>query len=169
MKLPTLKNPKFSPKRLFSKKPTSRVSRSDPSSFTSSSSESDTSVKPCDVGTPTSVLPGAVEYSELVQALKLIARDSEAGQLSEEEVASILREVDTVEPAGDEELRETFEVFDTDGDGKITAEELQRVLAAIGDERCTLEDCRRMIAEVDKNGDGVVCLEDFTRLMVLSK
>ena len=74
-----------------------------------------------------------------------------------------------MEPCGDEELRETFEVFDTDGDGKITAEELMRVLAAIGDERCTLEDCGRMIAEVDKNGDGEVCFEDFSRLMILSK
>lgn len=70
---------------------------------------------------------------------------------------------------GEEELREVFNVFDADHDGKITAEELHEVLSALGDARCTLADCRRMIAGVDKNGDGFVCFEDFTRMMDLSR
>lgn len=69
----------------------------------------------------------------------------------------------------EEELREAFEVFDTDQDGRISAEELLRVFTAIGDERCTLEECRRMIEGVDKNGDGFVCFEDFSRMMELQR
>lgn len=83
-----------------------------------------------------------------------------------------LRKVGSVfeSPAdGEEELREVFDVFDADHDGKITAEELHEVLSALGDARCTLADCRRMIAGVDKNGDGFVCFEDFTRMMDLSR
>lgn len=70
-------------------------------------------------------------------------------------------------PDQEEELREAFEVFDTDRDGRISAEELLRVFKAIGDERCTLEECRRMIEGVDRNGDGFVCFEDFSRMMEL--
>lgn len=70
-------------------------------------------------------------------------------------------------PDPEEELREAFEVFDTDRDGRISAEELLRVFKAIGDERCTLEECRRMIEGVDRNGDGFVCFEDFSRMMEL--
>jgi calcium-binding protein CML len=69
----------------------------------------------------------------------------------------------------EEELREAFEVFDTDRDGRISAEELLRVFRAIGDERCTLEECRRMIAGVDKNGDGFVCFEEFSVMMELQR
>lgn len=69
------------------------------------------------------------------------------------------------EPAGDLELREVFEFFDTDRDGKITAEELLSFFTAMGDDWCTLEDCRRMIDGVDKKGDGFVCFEDFSRMM----
>jgi calcium-binding protein CML len=72
-------------------------------------------------------------------------------------------------PACDTELRETFDFFDADHDGKITAEELLSVFSAIGDERCTLDDCRRMIDGVDKNGDGFVCFEDFSRMMELQR
>ncbi|XAR69911.1 hypothetical protein NMG60_11001680 [Bertholletia excelsa] len=68
-------------------------------------------------------------------------------------------------PPCDSELREVFDVFDTDHDGRITAEELHAVFAAIGVDGCDFEDCRRMISEVDKNGDGFVCFEDFARMM----
>jgi calcium-binding protein CML len=72
-------------------------------------------------------------------------------------------------PNPEEELREAFEVFDTDRDGRISAEELLRVFRAIGDERCTLEECRRMIAGVDKNRDGFVCFEEFSVMMELQR
>ncbi|KAH6779644.1 hypothetical protein C2S52_010881 [Perilla frutescens var. hirtella] len=68
-------------------------------------------------------------------------------------------------PTDHSELRDTFDFFDSDRDGKITAEELFSVFKTIGDARCTLEDCRRMIRGVDRNGDGFVCIEDFGRMM----
>lgn len=67
-------------------------------------------------------------------------------------------------PQGNE-LRAAFEYFDSDGDGRISAEELLRVFSALGDERCTLEECRRMIGGVDADGKGFVCFEDFARMM----
>ncbi|KAI3760668.1 hypothetical protein L1987_51066 [Smallanthus sonchifolius] len=68
-------------------------------------------------------------------------------------------------PACDTELRDAFDFFDTDHDGRITADELFAVLKSLGDGRCTLEECRSMISNVDKNGDGFVCFEDFSRMM----
>ncbi|KAD1826793.1 hypothetical protein R6Q59_025643 [Mikania micrantha] len=68
-------------------------------------------------------------------------------------------------PACDKELRDVFEFFDTDGDGRITADELFAVLQSLGDVKCTLEECRKMIRNVDRNGDGFVCFEDFSRMM----
>ncbi|KAK1295425.1 putative calcium-binding protein CML16 [Acorus calamus] len=70
-----------------------------------------------------------------------------------------------------EELRGAFEVFDVDGDGKISAEELMRVFESIsgggssGGGGCSIEECRRMIGGVDSDGDGLVCFEDFARMM----
>ncbi|KAK6791285.1 hypothetical protein RDI58_010366 [Solanum bulbocastanum] len=63
------------------------------------------------------------------------------------------------------EMRDAFDFFDEDHDGKITGEELFNVFRMIGDERCTLEECKRMITSVDKNGDGFVCFEDFRLMM----
>ncbi|KAJ0801507.1 putative EF-hand domain-containing protein [Helianthus annuus] len=68
-------------------------------------------------------------------------------------------------PSCDDELRGAFEVFDADHDGLITAEELYEVFKLIGDGRCTLKECMRMISGVDKNGDVVVCFEDFVVMM----
>ncbi|KAL9237931.1 hypothetical protein vseg_012423 [Gypsophila vaccaria] len=63
------------------------------------------------------------------------------------------------------ELRAAFEFFDTDHDGLISAVELYDGFIKLGDDRCTLEECRRMIQGVDVNKDGFVCFHDFSRMM----
>jgi calcium-binding protein CML len=62
------------------------------------------------------------------------------------------------------ELRAAFDVDDVDGDGRITAAELAKVLARIG-EGCPDEECNRMIASVDGDGDGYVGFEEFKKMM----
>ena len=70
-------------------------------------------------------------------------------------------------PGGEDDLMEAFRVFDADGDGRITAEELRAVMEAIlGAEGCSLDDCRRMIGGVDADGDGFVGFQDFARMMM---
>lgn len=64
----------------------------------------------------------------------------------------------------DAELRAAFDVYDVDGDGRITAAELGKVLARIG-EGCSAEECQRMIASVDADGDGCVGFEEFKKMM----
>ncbi|KAL6848227.1 hypothetical protein ACP4OV_022355 [Aristida adscensionis] len=62
------------------------------------------------------------------------------------------------------ELRAAFDVYDADGDGRITAAELGKVLSRIG-EGCSAEECERMIASVDVDGDGCVGFEEFKKMM----
>ncbi|CAA6664786.1 unnamed protein product [Spirodela intermedia] len=63
------------------------------------------------------------------------------------------------------DLHWAFSVFDANGDGAITAEEVWRVLRSLGEE-ASLRQCRRMVRSVDRDGDGVVSLEEFTAMMM---
>lgn len=107
-----------------------------------------------------------LSQEELNELLSEVDRDGD-GYISLEEFGAISSAFGP--PAGDSELRITFEFFDTDRDGKITAEELFHVFSMLGDKRCTLEECRRMIDGVDKKGDGFVCFEDFCLMMDLQR
>lgn len=74
--------------------------------------------------------------------------------------------------SGDEEicdLHKAFSVFDVNGDGFITSEELQSVLARLGlwDEKSG-KDCRSMIYVYDTNSDGVLDFEEFKNMMLRS-
>ena len=53
------------------------------------------------------------------------------------------------------ELREAFRVFDKNGDGFISPEELRHVMTNLG-EKLTDEDVDDMIKEADLDGDGLV-------------
>ncbi|KAJ1265271.1 hypothetical protein BS78_08G065500 [Paspalum vaginatum] len=74
-------------------------------------------------------------------------------------------------PEGDkhdeeEEMREAFNVFDQNGDGYITVDELRSVLASLGlKQGRTAEDCRKMISKVDADGDGRVDFTEFKQMM----
>ncbi|KAJ8531184.1 hypothetical protein K7X08_026618 [Anisodus acutangulus] len=64
------------------------------------------------------------------------------------------------------DLRKVFRVFDSNGDGLICCEELQRALSRLGlwDEQCG-KDCKSMINVYDKNSDGMLDFEEFKDMM----
>lgn len=60
------------------------------------------------------------------------------------------------------ELRESFKVFDKNGDGFINATELRHVMTTLG-EKLTEEEVIEMIREADIDGDGKVNYEGMIR------
>ncbi|PKU78616.1 calmodulin-like protein 7 [Dendrobium catenatum] len=65
-----------------------------------------------------------------------------------------------------EELEEAFAVFDEDGDGVISANELRIVLKRLGfREGIGLEECRGMIRNFDLDGDGRIGFKEFKSLL----
>lgn len=65
-----------------------------------------------------------------------------------------------------ENLETAFQLFDKDGSGDITIEELRDVL---GKELVMQDDYwRQIVVEVDQNGDGVIDLKEFISLMTRS-
>lgn len=65
-------------------------------------------------------------------------------------------------------MRDAFGVFDGDGDGAITVEELGAVLRGMGRME-GVEECRDMIRRVDRDGDGMVSFEEFKEMMTMVK
>ncbi|CAN2060861.1 unnamed protein product [Malus fusca] len=64
-----------------------------------------------------------------------------------------------------ENLKDAFFVYDIDGNGSISAEELYEVLRSLGDE-CSIDECRKMIGGVDSDGDGMISFEEFKVMMM---
>ncbi|GFQ06396.1 calmodulin-like protein 3 [Phtheirospermum japonicum] len=66
----------------------------------------------------------------------------------------------------EEDMREAFNVFDQNGDGFITVDELKSVLASLGlKQGRAAEDCKKMIMRVDADGDGMVDFSEFKQMM----
>ena len=63
-----------------------------------------------------------------------------------------------------EEIVESFKVFDRNGDGLITEEELKITMDHLGDPM-EEEDVKAMIEEADLDGDGKINLKEFQILM----
>ncbi|OIV96770.1 hypothetical protein TanjilG_19929 [Lupinus angustifolius] len=64
------------------------------------------------------------------------------------------------------DLVETFKVFDLDGDGFITSQELECVLKRLG--LWDGKDCRSMICFYDTNLDGQLDFQEFKNMMLLT-
>merc|ERR1711959_657944 len=59
-----------------------------------------------------------------------------------------------------QELREAFDLFDTDGSGAVDAAELHTAMKALGFEP-KKEEIAKMVREMDKDGDATVDFEEF--------
>jgi len=63
-----------------------------------------------------------------------------------------------------QEIKEAFDLFDSEGTGKIDAKELKVAMRALGFEP-KKEEVRRILQDVDKHGDGTINFEDFMEIM----
>ncbi|XP_043711073.1 caltractin-like [Telopea speciosissima] len=63
-----------------------------------------------------------------------------------------------------QEIKEAFELFDTDGSGTIDAKELNVAMRSLGFEM-TDEQINQMIADVDKDGSGAIDFDEFVHMM----
>lgn len=85
---------------------------------------------------------GTVQFKQFLTVFRTKMKDSEA----------------------EEELREAFKVFDKDGNGFISAEELRHSMTLLG-EKLTNEEVDEMIREVDTDRDGEINYEELIMVM----
>ncbi|KAF0936191.1 hypothetical protein E2562_039462 [Oryza meyeriana var. granulata] len=100
-----------------------------------------------------------VQGEELATTIARIDANGD-GCVDMDEFAELYESVMRVDGGGDEEeagMREAFDVFDRNGDGFITVDELRAGR--------TLEDCGRMIGQVDRDGDGRIDFLEFKQMM----
>lgn len=66
-----------------------------------------------------------------------------------------------------QQLLEVFQSFDRDGNGYITAAELAKSMAKMG-QPLTYKELTEMIKEADTDGDGVISFNEFATIMAKS-
>ncbi|KAJ2226884.1 hypothetical protein GGF40_004243 [Coemansia sp. RSA 1286] len=101
-----------------------------------------------------------INAEELIRA---VDKDGN-GEIEFEEFLSLMAQYYNTSSEEDE-LREAFKVFDKNGDGVISADELRQVMTSLG-ERLTSEEVSEMIREADVDGDGNINYEEFSKMMV---
>lgn len=65
-----------------------------------------------------------------------------------------------------EEIREAFNLFDTDGSGTIDPRELKAAMQSLGFEAKN-QTIYQMIADIDKDGNGSIDFEEFLDMMTV--
>ena len=119
---------------------------------------------------------GVLSKQEILQGYKQLMPFDDA----EKEVERIMNEVD-IDKSGTidynefvlatinkqkllnkKKLETTFKMFDKDGSGTITADEIKSVLGKAVDKKLLEE----MVKEVDENGDGEISLREFKEMML---
>ena len=63
-----------------------------------------------------------------------------------------------------QEIKEAFDLFDTDGSGAIDAKELKVAMRALGFEP-KKEDLKKMMQDADRDGNVMIDFDEFTELM----
>ena len=63
----------------------------------------------------------------------------------------------------DKYMLKVFEVFDIDGNGYISIDELKRILHEYLNENLTDDDMKEIMSLIDTNGDGQLNYEEFIK------
>lgn len=86
------------------------------------------------------------------------------GSINFQEFAVMMSRKSEMPQDEDEDIKAAFLVFDKNGDGFVTSEEMHEVLSKF-DLSTPIEEIEEMIKGVDADGDGMLSFEEFTNLM----
>uniref|UniRef100_A0A182IMM0 EF-hand domain-containing protein n=1 Tax=Anopheles atroparvus TaxID=41427 RepID=A0A182IMM0_ANOAO len=86
------------------------------------------------------------------------------GRIEWEEFVALMKRKSR-EPVNEKELYEAFKVFDKNGDGFLSVEELSDVMQNFG-ERLTPQELQDLLAEADIDGDGKINYEEFVYMLL---
>ncbi|XP_031103627.1 calcium-binding protein CML42-like [Ipomoea triloba] len=98
------------------------------------------------------------DFEALHRSLDNVFFGSDGGEDGEEAISKAQEET---------EMKEAFRVFDEDGDGFISARELQTVLSKLGllESGNEIDRVQQMISSYDQNSDGLVDFSEFKDMM----
>ena len=85
------------------------------------------------------------------------------GFISYEDFVSLMAKRFTEKDTNDE-IMKAFQLFNSDGTGGISFENLKRVAKELG-ENLSDDELKEMITEADRDGDGIVNSQEFLRIM----
>jgi calmodulin len=121
---------------------------------------------------------GTIEAHELKPLCEWVGQEA-----SDDEVATMIRTADADgtgkidfwefvtlmahkmgDPNPDITLQAAFQVFDTDGDGTISKEEIRKVMREMG-ENLLEEDMDDVLSGIDRNGDDLIRYDEFARVV----
>ena len=84
------------------------------------------------------------------------------GKVAFEEFVSFMLSRNCRQSVTDDEMLEAFRVFDTDGDGYITGDDIRKTMGQLGEE-LSESDVRDMIVEADLDKDGRINLSGLSK------
>ncbi|XP_077988227.1 uncharacterized protein LOC144442728 [Glandiceps talaboti] len=90
---------------------------------------------------------------------------NENGSIDFPEYLTVMSKYYTTGSENEADILAAFKVFDLDGDGFITADEIRQASQRFGEET-TDEEIDAMIQEADLNNDGKIDYEEFHKLML---
>jgi len=104
--------------------------------------------------------PTAEEIEDMVNGID----DNSDGEIDFQEFVSLYS--GSMNNADDEEfIAWAFESFDTDKSGKLSADEVRRIVLSMGDE-LSEEEVAEIMDRADLDGDGLLSFQEFTRLII---
>jgi len=125
--------------------------------------EGDNSISTKELGTVMRSLGACPTEAEIQEMIKEVDRDNTGKVEFTDFLGLMARKIKEVE--SEDQVNDAFSVFDKDGQGYISAQELRHVMTNLG-EKLSEEEVDMMLKEAHIGDDGMIAYRDFTKVLM---